>query len=75
MTVGYCKNCKHWTKHWSEEDNQGVCQRITGQDGCLYPVDLPQGELAQVQATYDVTGAYLVTLPSFGCVLFEDKGE
>lgn len=70
--IGYCKDCKHWKSE--DTAKQGTCQRIDCEDGCIYSKPLPDGEIAQVQASYDVTGAALETAPLFGCILFEEKG-
>ncbi len=70
--MGLCKDCKHWQPN--EDGKQGSCLIIDDICGCCWGDNaLPEGELAQIQSSYDVTHSNLVTAPEFGCVLFEQK--
>lgn len=72
-----CATCKYWNTDTRMdhivEGVEGTCGRIGYKDGCIYPDNLPTGELAQVQTTYDYSHSFLQTNAAFGCVLHEDR--
>jgi hypothetical protein len=63
MTAGHCKDCKHW-KAWTSEPDTHECLAIPSES---YGGDKPG---VKAMMTYY---SHLVTLPDFGCVLFEAK--
>jgi len=66
-----CGTCRHWN---TTNEVQGICKRIGEASGAVAELDIPAGEKAQVQSSYDVTNSFLATTHDFGCVLHESKG-
>jgi len=70
MSERLCGTCRHWM---TGNEVQGTCARIGNVEGAVVEEDLPAGEKAQVQSSYDWTYSALVTTHDFGCVLHESR--
>ncbi len=82
MSVGNCKDCKHWDQPGGAgHGGYQTCLLAATSDGCLRHLCDPPGsaQLAPVSMAkaYALDGSWysadLITAPDFGCVQFEPK--
>lgn len=58
--MNHCETCKHWDKTASTESEDGICDRLGGEDSGLYAFVTWEGSADTYETTKD-----------FGCVHWE----